>query len=44
MNEQMGERLDDAVREREVRCMSGRADRNGQVKSECLEVGWGVDR
>jgi len=43
MNEWMGERLDDAVHEREVRCISGRADPNGRVKSECLEVGWGVD-
>jgi hypothetical protein len=39
----MGESLDDAVHEREVRCMSGRADLNGQVKSECLELGWGAD-
>jgi hypothetical protein len=38
----MGERLDDSVHER-VRCMGGRADLNGRVKSECLEVGWGVD-
>jgi hypothetical protein len=43
MDEQIGERLDDAVHEREVRCMSGRADLKGRIKSECLEVGWGVD-
>jgi len=39
----MGERLDDAVHEREIRCMSGRAAINGRVKSECFGVGWRVD-